>query len=111
MGWTEASQLRAAAAVVALPWPLDADGVARACGQVDRLLRAGAAAVACDVRAVAEPDLAVVDALARLALTARRAGGRVTVRGGDAGLRRLLALAGLTDVLPADASPADDARP
>jgi ABC-type transporter Mla MlaB component len=104
VGWTEPSP-RPGAAVVVLRWPLDADGVERACASVDRLLRAGAAVVACDVAAIAAPDLAAVDALARLQLAARRAGGHVEVRGAGDGLRQLLALAGLADVVPVDDAP------
>ncbi len=46
-------------------------------------------------------DLGVVDALARLHLAARRAGGSTRVRGGDA----LLAPCGLSEVLAPDRQP------
>ena len=45
------------------------------------------------------PDLALVDALARLQLVARRRGSRVRVRDPTADLRGLLALCGLSDAL------------
>ncbi len=44
-------------------------------------------------------DLALVDLLARTALLARRAGGRLAVRGASAQLRGLLDLAGLAELL------------
>ncbi|WP_329321738.1 STAS domain-containing protein [Streptomyces sp. NBC_01262] len=56
--------------------------------------------VVCDVSALTEPDLAAVEALARLRLTAGRCGIRVGLRGASARLRELLALTGLEVVLP-----------
>ncbi|MFG3495232.1 STAS domain-containing protein [Streptomyces sp. NPDC047928] len=55
--------------------------------------------VVVDVTDLAGPGLAAVDALARLHLTARRLGHRLTVRGADADLRALLDLVGLADRL------------
>jgi ABC-type transporter Mla MlaB component len=52
-----------------------------------------------DVRAVIDPDLGTVDALARLALTARRLGCRVRLEHASSDLRALLALAGLAEVV------------
>jgi ABC-type transporter Mla MlaB component len=51
-----------------------------------------------------ECDLAAVDALARLHLVARRGDHDVRIRGASLELRRLIALAGLLDVLPLEAS-------
>jgi hypothetical protein len=48
------------------------------------------------------PDLALVDALVRLQLAARRQGWTVALRGPTADLRGLLELVGLADVLPLD---------
>ena len=45
------------------------------------------------------PDLVTVDCLARLALMARRQGGRIAVRGASPELRELVELAGLDEVL------------
>ena len=45
------------------------------------------------------PDLALVDALARLQLDARRRGGRLRLRNASDELRGLLELVGLADVL------------
>lgn len=56
--------------------------------------------VVCDVSALTEPDLAAVEALARLRLAAGRGGHRVVLRGASARLRELLALTGLEGVLP-----------
>jgi ABC-type transporter Mla MlaB component len=52
----------------------------------------------CEVRDV-EPDAVTVDALARLALAARRHGARVLISGASLELRELIALMGLGGVL------------
>jgi ABC-type transporter Mla MlaB component len=65
------------------------------------LLDGGDAAVEvllCEVSGVA-PDTVAVDALARLALAARRRGCRVRLAGASEDLRALIAFAGLSDVL------------
>jgi ABC-type transporter Mla MlaB component len=49
----------------------------------------------CDVAAIEDPDMGTVDALARMALTARRLGRRVELRRARLELRELLELAGL----------------
>jgi hypothetical protein len=54
----------------------------------------------CDVSALTEADELALDALARLQLTARRLGRSVRLCNASAQLVDLLALAGLTDVLP-----------
>jgi len=70
------------------------------CDRVCSLLRRSAAGVVlCDVAGV-EPDAVVVDALARLQLGARRTGCQVRLHNASDDLRRLVALMGLTDVLP-----------
>ncbi len=46
------------------------------------------------------PDALVVDTLARLQLTSRRRGHRFWLRNADARLQELLALMGLSEVLP-----------
>ncbi len=63
--------------------------------QVRALIGAGASVVVCDVQAVTDPDLLVVDALLRLALTARRCGGYLRLVNVPPGLRDLLACTGL----------------
>jgi len=65
---------------------------------VDRLV--------CDVGAIVAPDAVTVDALARLQLTARRLGREVRIRHASGELKQLLALMGLSDVVPlSDAAP------
>lgn len=54
----------------------------------------------CDVRSIADPDAVTVDALARLQLTARRLGRHVMVEHASPALRELLALMGLSGVVP-----------
>ena len=53
-----------------------------------------------------QPDLAVIDTLARSALTARRRGGAITLRGAGPQLLRLIHFVGLDDVVVVDDSPA-----
>lgn len=66
--------------------------------------------VLCDVGVIVEPDIATVDALARLALGARRAGCRVGLRHASPELRGLLALTGFGEVLPCDGGSGVEAR-
>jgi hypothetical protein len=54
-----------------------------------------------DVDSLTRPDLALIDALARLQLAARRLGGTIRIRNASKDLEGLLALAGLDQVLPA----------
>jgi STAS domain len=56
-------------------------------------------AVVCDVSRIVEPDGPTLDALVRLALTARRMGTSIELRNVCAELADLIAIAGLTDVL------------
>jgi anti-anti-sigma regulatory factor len=58
--------------------------------------------IVCDVGAVGRPDVATVDALARIALEARRQGIQLVLRHPPAALRALLGLTGLADVIPCD---------
>ncbi|WP_333737445.1 STAS domain-containing protein [Streptomyces sp. IBSBF 2806] len=51
--------------------------------------------VVCDVAGIGPPGLAAVELLARLQLAARRAGGRIRLRGPDPALRALLDLVGI----------------
>ena len=79
---------------------------------VDRLARrlrhGGVATVLVDVSGVRSPDIAYVDALARLQLGARRHGTRVRLIDPCPRLLELLALVGLEDLLPADATVSGD---
>jgi ABC-type transporter Mla MlaB component len=71
------------------------------CERVRRSLEAtDAHVVVCDVKAIVDPDAVAVDALARVALTARRLGSRIRLRHACGELEDLLDLAGLCDVVP-----------
>ncbi len=59
----------------------------------------GARLLVCDVAAVCRPDAATIDALARLALTARRADAAFALQRPSPALRELIVLLGLCDVL------------
>ena len=74
--------------------PLDAAEAARVRGLLDN-----GATLLCDVRDLTDADLATVDALARLRLEAQRSGARLHLVAVPAGLRDLLRLAGLTELL------------
>jgi len=67
----------------------------RVCGLLER---SGPGVVLCDVSGV-DPDAVVVDALSRLQLAACRRGCRVQLAHASEGLRELVALMGLADVL------------
>ncbi|MDK9497341.1 STAS domain-containing protein [Streptomyces katrae] len=71
------------------------------CARLRELCRAGPGRpVTCDARAAAEPPtLATVDALARMALTAKRHGAPFTVTGAAPRLQALLHLVGLGELL------------
>jgi hypothetical protein len=85
--------------VVSIEIPVRPDDIRDLCEALGAALRAGRAAVlVCDVSSATSPDLTVVDALARLALTARRHGRSLVIRRACAELRDLLALAGLPAV-------------
>ncbi|MEA2518930.1 MAG: hypothetical protein QOF49_1010 [Chloroflexota bacterium] len=74
------------------------------------MLRASPGKLVCDASAVVEPDLAVIDALARLALSARRRGIVLRVERSPRALVDLLDLCGLAALL--SRRPAvTDARP
>jgi anti-anti-sigma regulatory factor len=55
--------------------------------------------VVCDVSAITDPDRAALDALVRLALTARRMGTAIELRNACPELIDLIQIAGLADVL------------
>jgi STAS domain len=68
---------------------------------------AGTAVVVCDVSAVVEARAVVVEALARLRLTARRLGADLRVRGAGPDLRGLLAFTGLDAAVLGDGGSRD----
>ncbi|MFC8132261.1 STAS domain-containing protein [Streptomyces sp. NPDC057302] len=75
---------------------LDREATHRLCEEARATLQAtGADVLVCDVADLGPPVLAAVDALARLQLTARRAGGRIRLRNPAPHLRELLDLVGL----------------
>ncbi|WP_432190632.1 STAS domain-containing protein [Streptomyces sp. Tue6028] len=83
-------------AVLTLLGPVTRDEVPGLCDRLRALLEAtGAGVVVCDVADLGPPGLWAVDLLARLELTARRAGGRIRLRDPGPGLRALLDLVGL----------------
>ncbi|MFJ4092405.1 STAS domain-containing protein [Kitasatospora sp. NPDC089913] len=65
----------------------------------------------CDLGALAAPDLAVVDALARLRRAAARHGVRLVLRNANGPLRELLAFSGLAAVLLAEPDEEDGEGP
>ncbi|MFJ7066652.1 STAS domain-containing protein [Streptomyces sp. NPDC101115] len=75
------------------PAPID---VGRLCALLDA---AEPTVVVCEIGGLEPAGLAVVDALARLRLAARRRGHRLEFTGAAPGLRELFALFGLDDVL------------
>lgn len=87
-----------------LPADLTRADVAGLCARLVTLLAdyADTRTVVYDARDVARPDVVTVEALARLQLTARRAGHRIQVHGAGEALRSLLVLTGLHGVLAVD---------
>ena len=80
---------------------LDPDDIA---GLMERIgpgiVHGDATLILCDLARLADADMATVDALARLALRARRMGCAVNLRDPSTELLELLGLAGLGAVLP-----------
>lgn len=89
------------AVILVINGPIARSDVPGLCDRVRILLAGGKAdLVVCDVGGLAHPDVAAVDALARLQLTATRLGGRIGLRRACSELQELLALTGLSDVVP-----------
>jgi ABC-type transporter Mla MlaB component len=87
--------------VVMIGGPIAPSEVSGLCERVREVLEnSDADLVLCDVSAVVRPDVGTVDALARLQLTARRLGREVRLRRACVELRELVALMGLSDVVP-----------
>jgi len=86
---------------VVISGPITRAAIAGLCERVGVALEgSGADLVVCDVGALVDPDAAMVDALARLQLTARRLGCQVRLRDACGELRELLTLVGLGEVVP-----------
>ena len=64
------------------------------------IVRGDTTIILCDLARLADADMATVDALARLALRARRMGCAVSLRDPSTELLELVGLAGLGEVLP-----------
>jgi ABC-type transporter Mla MlaB component len=87
--------------VLALSDSITRADIQRLCDWVRSVLGHGRVElVACDVAAILSPDAVTLDALSRLQLTARRSGGRVLLLHARVELRELVALTGLSEVLP-----------
>ncbi|MEU4090873.1 STAS domain-containing protein [Streptomyces sp. NPDC026673] len=87
-------------AVLVLTGRLDRAGIPPLVERLRALLRErGGGTVLCDVGGLeGAPDAVLIDALARLQLTARRHGGRIRLCGAGSALRGLLALTGLGEL-------------
>ena len=93
----------AGATVVVISTPIDRAGIPALCDRVGKLLEASASDVVCDVvcdvGAILDPDIAAVDAVARLALTARRLDREIRWSHASTRLEQLLAFVGLYDAV------------
>jgi hypothetical protein len=94
--------------VVTFHDPIAPGEIEAICSELHRELdEAPAHLVVCDVAGLEDSDLGTVDAIGRLALTARSDGCRLVLRGTPAHLRALLVFAGLAAALPCE----EDAPP
>jgi ABC-type transporter Mla MlaB component len=79
--------------------PLACADLRSLCAQIETLMAGGRVEVLCCELVGVRADAVSLDALARLALVARRRGARVRLEGATRELRELVDLAGLGDVL------------
>jgi len=80
---------------------LEPEDVARLIDRVGPgIVRGDTTIILCDLARLAAADMGTVDALARLALRARRMGCAVSLRDPSTGLLELVGLAGLGEILP-----------
>ncbi|MFD9910738.1 STAS domain-containing protein [Streptomyces sp. NPDC059063] len=86
--------------VLVLTGPVRQDDIPRLCAELHATAcrTTEADEVVCDVRGVTTADLATVDAVARMRLTARRAGTGLRLRGPTPALWALLGLVGLAEL-------------
>jgi len=84
---------------VVVPARVEPEDIERLCERVRAACHGRTRPVLCDLGLVAVPDLMVIDALARMRLVARRAGGSLVVVRLRPDLAELVALAGLGTVL------------
>jgi hypothetical protein len=81
--------------------PIDCQAIEMLCDRLRSLIEDGCPdLVTCDVDVRVHADVATIDALARLQLTARRLGGSIRLYQPRPELADLLTLAGLREVLP-----------
>lgn len=80
--------------------PIARDDIAALCERLRIVLDDDPGPVTFDIRELAPPDAAAIEALARLQLTALRLGHRIRLRNGRGELEDLLALVGLVELLP-----------
>lgn len=102
------------ATVLVLDGSIPSSAIAGLCERVGCLIDGSTVEVVVDVGDVAEPHPAVIDALARLQLTARRLGGSIRLRNVSSELRGMLTLLGLSEALrlaASDHEPAPDPFP
>ncbi|MEU5580081.1 STAS domain-containing protein [Streptomyces huasconensis] len=85
--------------LILIEGPLRAGDVPQLCARVAAARHGPGHDVICDVGGVTTADLTTVDAVARLHLAARRAGGRIRLRNPTPALLALLGLVGLTELL------------
>jgi ABC-type transporter Mla MlaB component len=87
-----------------LAGPIERADIPALCERARTLMESGRArSILCDVGAVAAPDAVVIDALARLQLTALRAGRRIGLSHASSELQELLVYCGLSGVVPPSA--------
>ena len=87
--------------VLVVGGPITRADIERLCNCLRAMLEGNKAPlVICDVGELGDPDIVTVNALARLQLTARRLGRQIRLRDACEELQKLLALVGLSDVVP-----------
>jgi len=100
------SRPETSALVLVVGGPITRADIERLCNCLRAMLEgSGAPLVICDVGEIGDPDIVTVDALARLQLTARRHGRQIRLRDACEELQKLLALVGLSDVVPLTEGP------
>ncbi len=89
------------AGVLRVDSPLGDGAVDQLCARLQAVMRAGEVTqVTCDVGPQVDADARILDALARLQLTARQLGGEIRLGHAPRAVLDLLAFAGLGDVVP-----------